>query len=198
LGVGLKYIKSSLFNNLPTFLGFVTPSPSSLAADLSLYHHNTDESKVFRIDYGVYLSNLGGKVNYGGLGNLPMPTNLRFGTGTLINWGAKHKTIGLVDVNKLLLPSEGIIDIYRGYTVSLGAEYWYDNTFAIRLGETFNSKANYENSFFTTGFGVKIENIVILDLAYLIDASESKLSGNLWRANLSIGFGKSKTQNEQK
>jgi hypothetical protein len=198
MGVGLKYIKSSFYNGLPTFLGFVTPAPSSIAADISLYHHNTDESKVFRIDYGVYLSNIGGKVNYAGLANLPMPTNLRFGTGTLIRWAAKHKTIGLVDVNKLLLPSEGIIDYYKGFSYSIGVEYWYDNIFAVRFGSTTNTKIDYENRFLTTGLGIKLIKNIELDLAYLFDRSQSKLVGNLWRANVSIGFDKIKTQNEKK
>ncbi len=198
MGIGLKYIKSSLFDGLPTNLGFVAPAPSNLAADISLYHHNTNESKVFRMDYGVYLSNIGGKVNYESLGNLPMPTNLRFGTAALIRWGAKHKTVGLTDVNKLLLPSEGILDEYKGYSISIGAEYWYDDTFAVRLGQTSNTKVGYGNSFLTTGLGVKIKNTVSLDIAYLIDATERNLIGNLWRANLSVGFNKIKIQNEHK
>ena len=198
MGVGLKYIKSSFFEGLPSFLGIPTPAPSNLAADISLYHHNTNESKVIRFDYGIYISNIGGKVNYGGLGNLVMPTNLKFGTGTLIRWGAKHKTIGLVDINKLLLPSEGILDAYKGYSVSFGGEYWYDNTFAFRFGTTANSKVDNDNVFLTTGVGVKIQNTVAIDIAYLIDRSESKLLGNMWRANLSLGFGKIKQKNEQK
>lgn len=196
VGIGLKYVKSSLLNGLPASLGFVIPSPSNLAADVSLYHHNTDETKFFRFDYGFYLSNIGGKVNYESLGNLPMPTNLRIGTGTLIRWAPKHKTIGLVDVNKLLLPNDGIIETFKGYSVSVGAEYWYDDTYAVRLGTTGNSNVNYGNSFLTTGLGVKINNLVELDFAYLMDVSESKISGNLWRVNVSAGFGKIKSKNE--
>ena len=232
MGVGFRYIKSSLFEGLNTnTLGFEAKPAQNLAADISLYHHDIDETELFNFDYGIYLSNIGSKVSYGSVEEGFMPTNLRIGLSPNIKLGAKHKIIGAVDLNKLLIPTppekdnngkiirgrdmknlsafEGMIGSFtdapdgfseelKEISLSTGAEYWYDDTYAARIGLLSNSKEKGLSSFFTFGAGVRIVKIVGIDLAYMINSDSNSILGNLWRANINVSFGKIKTQNEQK
>ena len=232
MGVGLRYIKSSLLIGLnSSILGYGSNSAQNLSADISLYHHDTDETKLFGFDYGIYLSNIGGKVSYGGTEENFMPTNLRIGISPSVKLGSKHKLIWGIDINKLLVPTppekdpngkiirgrdmrnlsafEGMIgsftDAPDGFSeerqeisLSTGTEYWYDDTYAARVGLLANSKEKGLPSFLTFGAGVRIVKIVGIDLAYMINSNLYSPLGNLWRANINVSFGKIKSKNEQK
>lgn len=52
-------------------------------------------------------------------------------------------------------------------TLSLGAEYWYANTFAVRAGYFYESANKGGRKYITLGGGVKY-NMFVIDLAYLI------------------------------
>jgi hypothetical protein len=114
MGVGLRYVKSSLLEGLnASILGFNNNTAQNLSADISLYHRSPDQNQVISFDYGVYLSNIGGKVSYGGVEEGFMPTNLRVGISPTIRLAAKHKIIGAFDMNKLLVPTPPEKDINR-------------------------------------------------------------------------------------
>ncbi|MCI5057141.1 MAG: type IX secretion system outer membrane channel protein PorV [Flavobacteriales bacterium] len=55
------------------------------------------------------------------------------------------------------------------FTWALGAEYWYDNQFALRAGYFWEHELKGNRKFFTVGAGIKY-NVFGLDFSYLIPA----------------------------
>jgi hypothetical protein len=55
----------------------------------------------------------------------------------------------------------------KEFTVSAGAEYWYNNQFALRGGYFFEDKTKGNRRFFTAGVGIKY-NVFGLNFSYLI------------------------------
>ena len=53
------------------------------------------------------------------------------------------------------------------FQVSLGAEYWYNNQFAIRAGYFYEDKTKGGRKYFTAGAGLKY-NVFGLNFSYLI------------------------------
>jgi len=61
----------------------------------------------------------------------------------------------------------GFSEEIKEFQVSLGAEYWYNNQFALRAGYFFEDKTKGNRRFFTTGVGIKY-NVFNLNFSYLI------------------------------
>lgn len=78
---------------------------------------------------------------------------------------------------------------------SIGGDYWYKKTVALRIGKFIESQNKGGRNFTTFGVGVKIIKKINLDLAYLHNESNSNSPlytsvGSLWRGNISFGMGK--------
>ena len=89
----------------------------------------------------------------------------------------------------------------REFVWSVGAEYWYDNQFAIRSGYFWEHALKGNRKFFTIGAGIKY-NVFGLDFSYLIPANfnanntqRSPLENTL-RFTLSFDFDAFKQQQE--
>ena len=138
-----------------------------------------------------------------------IPTNLRLGGTYTTEIDKYNKISVSLDFNKLLVPTldandstfaglggsdigpiEGIFSSFgdapggmkeelQEVTVSLGAEYWYSEQFAIRAGY-FNEAANKgDRKFLTFGAGLKM-NVFSLDFSYIYTiARQSPLEGTL-------------------
>lgn len=104
LGVGLKYISSSLANGA---VGGVTyKTGTAFAGDISLYHDGAGKDGE-GLSYGVVLSNLGSKIGYtnDALNRDYIPANLGLGVAyTTVFDESNRLTFGL-DVNRLLVPT---------------------------------------------------------------------------------------------
>ncbi|MBS1773305.1 MAG: type IX secretion system outer membrane channel protein PorV [Bacteroidetes bacterium] len=61
----------------------------------------------------------------------------------------------------------GFSEELKEYQISVGAEYWYQNQFAVRAGYFYEDKDKGNRKYFTCGLGVKY-NIFNLNFAYLI------------------------------
>jgi hypothetical protein len=73
------------------------------------------------------------------------------------------------------------------YTVSLGAEYWYNNQFALRAGY-FNESAQKGNrKYFTAGAGFRM-HIFSLELSYLMPLTQNNPLAHTLRFSLSFDF----------
>ena len=80
----------------------------------------------------------------------------------------------------------------KEFQASLGAEYWYNNQFAVRAGYFHEAKTKGNRRFFTTGVGVKY-NVFGLNFSYLVStggngANQSPLANTL-RFSLVFDFG---------
>jgi hypothetical protein len=61
----------------------------------------------------------------------------------------------------------GFSEELKEYQISVGAEYWYNNQFALRAGYFYENKTKGNRRYFTTGVGVKY-NIFGFNFSYLI------------------------------
>ena len=126
-----------------------------------------------------------------------IPANLGLGATYTKNFNDKNSIMFGLDVNKLLVPtppaegdSTGLVD-YRAkgvvgswfssfgdapggfseelkeFQVSIGAEYWYNKQFALRLGYFYENKEKGNRRYFTTGIGLRY-SIVGLNFSYLL------------------------------
>ncbi len=77
LGVNLKYINSNLLGSYQASTVVIQPA-QTVAADIGLFWNKTN-SKSWNTKYGLTLSNISGKVSYGGSDKTFIPTNLRAG-----------------------------------------------------------------------------------------------------------------------
>ncbi|WP_372755403.1 type IX secretion system outer membrane channel protein PorV [Mariniflexile sp.] len=85
----------------------------------------------------------------------------------------------------------GFSEELKEFTYSLGAEYVYQDSFALRTGYFNESEEKGARKFFTLGAGLKA-NVVNIDLAYLFSASkvQSPLDSTLrFSITLNIGSG---------
>ena len=145
-----------------------------------------------------------------------IPTNLKLGLDYKTEMDKYNTISFAFDVNKLLVPTpdttktdiitgsnsnigpiEGIFvsfadapggwkEEFQELTFSVGAEYWYNNQFAIRAGYYYEDVNKGNRKFFTAGAGLKM-NVFALDFSYLIAAQNNPLANTL-RFTLSFDF----------
>ena len=84
---------------------------------------------------------------------------------------------------------DGISEELKEFTWALGAEYWYQDSFALRLGYFNENEYKGARKFFTLGAGFKY-NVVKIDVSYLFSASKVRNPlENTLRFSLSFNFG---------
>lgn len=78
---------------------------------------------------------------------------------------------------------------------SIGFEYWYAKTFAVRAGYFNEAKTKGNRKFFTAGIGLRY-NVFGLDMAYLIPITQRNPLQNTLRFTLTFDFDAFKEQNK--
>jgi hypothetical protein len=168
---------------------------------------------------GFNISNIGPKLEYEDEGQSDfLPTNLKLGGGFDFIFDSYNKLAVSLEINKLLVPSPSVLDdgIYsqpddvgvlsgifksfgdapdgfseelKEFTWSLGAEFMYDESFALRAGYFNEHELKGARKFFTLGAGFKY-NVIDVDLSYLISAGRviNPLENTL-RFSLTFNFG---------
>ncbi|MGI6718647.1 MAG: type IX secretion system outer membrane channel protein PorV [Bacteroidales bacterium] len=71
--------------------------------------------------------------------------------------------------------------------LSVGGEYWYNETFAVRAGYFFENPRKGDRQFITLGAGLKY-NLFGIDLSYLISLGQRNPLQNTLRFSLSFNF----------
>lgn len=88
----------------------------------------------------------------------------------------------------------GFSEELQEFTWALGAEYWYQDSFALRTGYFHESEEKGARKFFTLGAGFKY-NIIKIDVSYLFSASKVRNPlENTLRFSLSFEFGDEYTE----
>ena len=154
-----------------------------------------DEFRSNNFSAGLVFSNIGGKVSYSSLRKDFIPMNLGLGVAYTAKIDEYNKFTVALDVNKLLVPTPqkddsgkyyypektvvsgifgsfgdapgGFSEELREFQISLGAEYWYQDQFAVRAGYFYEDKTKGDRKYFTVGLGARY-NIFTLNFAYLI------------------------------
>lgn len=220
VGVTLRYINSNIAAGSVSEGNIYKPA-NAIAGDVGLYYSKTqeqseDQSGTFSA--GLVLSNLGSKITYSQQNRDFIPTTL--GLGAAYTYKADHynKVTFALDLNKAMTPAPILrtdtsgtywelpeMTVLSGYgssftkappgygtTISLGAEYWYQDQFAVRAGYFYENKNNGARQYFTCGLGVKY-NVFGLNFSYLVPSgsgiARNPLSNTL-RFSLTFDFDK--------
>jgi len=78
----------------------------------------------------------------------------------------------------------GFMEELSEVTVSVGAEYWYSNQFAVRMGYFWEAEEKGDRKFMTFGAGLRM-NVFSLDFSYIVAKNTSPLEGIL---RFTLGF----------
>ncbi|WP_224488734.1 type IX secretion system outer membrane channel protein PorV [Robertkochia flava] len=135
---------------------------------------------------GLSLNNIGSKVELvEGAEKSQMPTTLKLGTGYEFLLDAKNSLTTNLELNSLLVSNNDIGSLIY----ALGAEYKYNNVFALRTGYFHEGENSGNRQFASFGGGVAFRN-ARLDISYLVNTSDvvSPLENTL-RFSLSFVFG---------
>ncbi len=81
----------------------------------------------------------------------------------------------------------GFSEELKEVTVSVAAEYWYDQQFALRAGYFHEHEMKGNRKYFTFGLGLKY-NVFGLDFAYLVPVAQRSPLENVLRFSLTFDF----------
>lgn len=191
LGVGItgRYIFSNLTGG---YIGSDAKSANTVAADIGLYYTKPLQSARNSIlSLGAQISNIGAKISYTDNNNRDfLPTNLRLGGAFTTDLSINNTLTFLLDFNKLLVPSVpgdqsvlsgmfgsfsdapgGSKEELKEFMTSTGIEYWYNQTFAARLGYFNEAKIKGDRKFLTFGVGFRKDNFGF-DGAYIVPTNQ--------------------------
>ncbi len=192
IGGAIRYIHSNLTGYLSTTSFDASPG-NSVAVDIGFYYTKPIIWKNSNLSFGATITNLGGKISYSDQNNSDfLPTNLRIGGAYKMEVSPMNSFTFLLDFNKLMVPSvksnpsppmlSGVLgsfsDAPGGFaeemseiTTSFGVEYWYNNTFAGRMGYFYESKDKGNRQYLTFGVGIHYDKFG-LDVAYLVPTNK--------------------------
>lgn len=218
IGGSLRYIHSNLTGYLSTNSFDARPG-NSVAVDVGFYYTKPIVWRNSNLAFGATITNLGGKISYSDVNNKDfLPTNLRIGTAYKMDLDVRNSLSFALDFNKLMVPSpnlnskskpmlSGVLgsfsDAKGGFseemaeiTTSLGMEYWYNNTFAGRLGYFYEAKDKGNRKYLTAGVGFRLDKFG-LDVAYLVPTNkrENALAETL-RFTIMMLFNKKEKEEE--
>jgi len=203
VGIGLRYIKSNL---APFGAGNEQGEGkgSSFAFDFGLLYKFPFLNK--KLSWGMNISNMGPKIAYIDVSQAdPLPTNLKTGFAYKLIDQKYNKLTLAADLNKLLVtPGKGEDNpadpFYKALFTSwydddmstelkklilgAGAEYWYNNLFALRVGYYYDEIGKVQ--FTSFGAGLKY-SLYGFDFGY-VSASEGHPLANTMRFSLTLGF----------
>ena len=186
MGVTVKYINSNLLGNYQGTSGSgVAMKPAqTVAADIS-YFQTKSYPNLTTINWGATISNISGKVSYGGNEKNFIPTNARLGA-AIIKEIDKHKFTIALDFNKLLVPTPQSIDA-NGNIVG------NDPSKITAIGGMFGSLSDAPD-----GFGEELKEITTsTGMEYSYDEifmgrlglfNESEMKGNRKYFTCGVGF----------
>ncbi|MDN5284759.1 MAG: hypothetical protein JWR38_1033 [Mucilaginibacter sp.] len=214
LGLTMRYIRSN-FSNIAFSQGSsqTDKAGNAAAVDVSLYYKKPYGSDNL-FAFGVNVSNIGTKISYSDVGpSYFLPANLKIGAANTWNFDETSQLTVTLDLNKLLVPtnrdSSGVISdvsvpsgIFRSFTdapggfkeelkeitLSPGAEYWYNQQFAVRAGYFYEAQSKGGRRYLTLGVGMKYD-IFNFDFSYLAASQQNSALANTLRFSLSASFG---------
>jgi Type IX secretion system protein PorV len=162
----------------------------SVAVDMGVFYTKPLVSKNSNLSLGASITNIGAKMSYSDDGSKDfIPANLRLGGAFETEVSPMNSFTFIMDFNKLLVPSpaegsreksllsgvfgsfgdaqNGFSEEIREIMLSTGVEYWYNKTFAGRVGYFNESYDKGNRKYLTSGVGFK-KNKFGLDISYMV------------------------------
>ena len=171
---------------------------TAFAADIGLLY-KLPSSGDNQMSIGMALSNIGSKISYTSTVSKEfLPANFGIGFAYELNPNPSNRLTLAFDINKLMVPTPdpdeperrekspiagifssfgdapgGFSEELQELMYSIGAEYWYDEQFAIRLGYYTEHALKGNRKYFTAGLGIKY-NVFGLNFSYLVPTSSQR------------------------
>ncbi|WP_353721281.1 type IX secretion system outer membrane channel protein PorV [Dyadobacter sp. 676] len=215
MGATLKYISSNV-GRTAVIGGNILETAHMVAGDIGAYYKSQPHDPE-RIDHLVWtaaatLTNIGPKVDYGSGGSYFLPTTLRVGGGLSYTVEGHHKLNVAADAGKLLVPTpvpgrnanqkpyfEGVLQSFsdapggfreemREITITMGAEYWYKERYALRCGYQAENKEKGDRKIFTAGAGARFLTHYGIDFAYLFPVDKGSPLRNAYQVSGAVYF----------
>lgn len=221
-GIAFRYIRSDITGGTEVG-GSETKAGNAFAADVSMYYLN-DKLKIgdniYTLSFGINISNIGNKISYTDIQKDFLPANLKIGTALKYDIDDYNSLTLALDLNKFLVPtpsgdsivdisvSEGMIQSFSDAPLgleeelheikySVGAEYWYANQFAVRVGYFYEHENKGNRKYFTVGAGLKL-NVFTIDFSYLLPVKQNNPLANTVRFTLGLDFQALRMQQKDK
>ncbi|MBL7702169.1 MAG: type IX secretion system outer membrane channel protein PorV [Ferruginibacter sp.] len=213
IGLNVRYIRSRLADNT---VNSSYKTGSAFAADLSYFCTKKEWN------FGVALTNLGTKMNYGGE-DAYLPANLALGAAWNKKINNDNKISFAFDLNKLLVPTppdptnaqkvadynnKGVVGSWfssfgdapgggseelKEIQLGLGAEYTYKEMFSLRAGYFTENKLKGNRNYLTVGAGLQYK-IAGINFSYLAPTGNNANNNALKNTfRLSLLFDMNKT-----
>ncbi len=140
--VALRYMYSDMSGHYDDQM----TAGSAFAADIACYYNNyvMMGSRECQIAFGVNISNIGSKINYGEDYSYFIPTNLRIGLNYMIPLNEFNRISFCADINKLLVPSkplQGDDELDEDFQARVQKEY-YDVSAISGIFKSFGDSPN--------------------------------------------------------
>lgn len=220
MGLTLKYISSNLAGNAVingVSLKAARTVAGDISAYYRKQYLNEDTGGEFTWSLGAVLSNLGGKINYGSGTDTEnfIPTNLKVGGGLTFSADGRNKFNVIADISKLMVPTpdgtttintskgalagafgsfsdapDGFKEEIQEVAIAVGAEYWYNDIFAIRGGYFGENKNKSGRKFFTAGAGIRFADRYAVDFAYMFPVAHNSPLAQTLRISLGLYLNK--------
>ena len=197
VGLTGRYIRSNLLGSYNGSSITDTKPGNSVATDIGVYYTTALKgAKTNSLSLAAVISNIGAKLTYSDNNNKDfLPTNLRFGAAYTTELDPYNSFTFVMDINKLMVPSpnedrtipdkslldgifgsfsdapDGFSEEIKEFIVNAGVEYWYNQTFAGRVGYFSESKEKGNRKYMTVGLGFRKDKFGI-DVAYLVPTNK--------------------------
>lgn len=149
------------------------------------------------LSLGINIQNVGPKITYRKESD-PIPTTLRIGTAATVFKDEYNDLKFALDISKLLVyrykngsdpvPKSFVTGWKNpGVATSVGAEYWYENIFALRAGYFYEPSALGNRKYWNFGAGLRYD-IFNLDFSFINTIEENHPLANTMRFSLLIDW----------
>lgn len=192
VGLTGRFVHSNLTGQVNQF-GTVDAKPgSSVSTDIGAYYNKQLKgARSSTLALGAIISNIGAKLSYTDNANKSfLPTNLRIGGVYTTELDQYNSVSFIMDFNKLMVPTidkgqtvlsgmfssftdapGGFKEELKEIIINMGVEYWYNKTFAGRVGYFLESKEKGNRKYMTLGLGFRKEKVGI-DVAYIVPTNK--------------------------
>lgn len=188
--VALRYIYSDITGHYDDN----TTAGSAFGADIALYYNTyvMMGQRECQLAWGLNISNIGSKINYGGDYSYFLPTNLRLGLSYMIPLNEYNRISFSADANKLLVPSKPLQmenETNEAYSERLRKKY-YDMSSISGIFKSFGDsergfKGEMEEIQWSVGAEYVYNDKFSLRAGY---HHESSMQGNRKYATVGAGF----------
>lgn len=189
VGLTGRYMFSNLTGSLQTNNSVDARPINSVAVDLGVFYtKDLQSTRNAKLGLAAVITNIGPKVSYTDNANRNfIPTNLRIGASYTTEVDPFNSFSFSADLNKLMVPTinrgqsvlsgmfssftdapGGLSEELKEIILNTGVEYWYDKTFAARIGYFLESREKGNRKYLTLGLGFRSQKSFGIDVAYLV------------------------------